>query len=339
MYNSEEDLIINLFNTVLDDPKLIKEDNFQKVNKLTSTLLSNLSFGTPLSTAASIVGKGMSTFNFEKHKTTQQLKKELEDYLLETANPVVILVDDVDRLSKDEIKTLFKTLRLIGSFKHVTYVVAFDEEMVAKSIKESYADGTIEDGRAFIEKIIQLPLRVPTINKASLIEYTESLVKPYNVEIPHVIKEYIFHHCVSTPRDIKRVVNSFKFLEKINKGSINPIDLFLMELFRINFPQFFEFFILLYEALNNSDPSSFFNSKVVNIFKKHRPEIFDKNGNIVNSHLSYRELSYAFKGIVNKEILNLNPNNNANLPDRVSDNEKLKEYFELINRAGIDPKI
>lgn len=342
MYNSEEDLIINLFNTVLDDPKLSKGKNLKRVNKLTSSLLSNLNFGTPLSTSASIVGKVMSTFKFEKHKTTQQLKKELEDYLLETANPVVILVDDVDRLSKDEIKTLFKTLRLIGSFKHVTYVVAFDEEMVAKSIKESYADGTIEDGRAFIEKIIQLPIRVPAIEPNDLFEFTKKLIKDYEIEIPDIISKFIFYRCVSTPRDVKRVVNSFKFLEKLNQGNIDNSDLFLLELFRINLPHFFEFFILLFEALNNADPDKYFYTHSKMIFKAYYPEVFDKTGvNIVTSQLTFWELSNVFKILTGINITSFegyNENNSNKTLNKISNHEKLKEYFKLIKSAGIDPE-
>jgi len=76
--------------------------------------------------------------------------------------PLIIFIDDIDRLDNLEIQQIFKILKLTADFNKLIYVLAFDEEMVAKPLSQIYGNDQT-DGLQFIEKIIQLPLRIPRI--------------------------------------------------------------------------------------------------------------------------------------------------------------------------------
>lgn len=72
--------------------------------------------------------------------------------------PIVVVVDDIDRLTSAEIRDIFKLIRLTASFPNVIYVVAFDRERVEQALGE---DGV--PGRAYLEKILQVAIDLPAV--------------------------------------------------------------------------------------------------------------------------------------------------------------------------------
>ena len=80
----------------------------------------------------------------------------------------MVLVDDIDRLDKHETHTLFRLIKACADFPNVCYVLAFDDVAVAKSLGERYGSGDEASGRAFLEKIIQVPLKLPVAMKEDL---------------------------------------------------------------------------------------------------------------------------------------------------------------------------
>ena len=48
--------------------------------------------------------------------------------LTKLKKPIVIVLDDIDRLTTPEIRDIFKLVRLTANFPNIIYVVAFDRE-------------------------------------------------------------------------------------------------------------------------------------------------------------------------------------------------------------------
>jgi predicted KAP-like P-loop ATPase len=46
-------------------------------------------------------------------------------------------MDDIDRLSLDEVQSTFRLIKLSGSLKYITYVLAFDDKMVAAAFEST----------------------------------------------------------------------------------------------------------------------------------------------------------------------------------------------------------
>jgi predicted KAP-like P-loop ATPase len=53
-------------------------------------------------------------------------RAKLEKALASLANPIIVFLDDIDRLSTSEIRHIFKLVRLTASFPNIVYIVAFD---------------------------------------------------------------------------------------------------------------------------------------------------------------------------------------------------------------------
>lgn len=76
---------------------------------------------------------------------------------------IIVIIDDIDRLDTQEIRDIFKLVRLTASFPNVVYVLAFDRRRVEQALSENGVPG-----RAHLEKILQLSFDVPTMPREIL---------------------------------------------------------------------------------------------------------------------------------------------------------------------------
>ncbi|HBF87216.1 MAG TPA: hypothetical protein DDX39_01140 [Bacteroidales bacterium] len=290
MYGSEEKLIHSLFELILENSGIVKKFEKEFVDLL-KQYQSIISVVTPS------VGKfTKAVVDYNKENSSAYYCKEKIDKLLSNkAKPLVIFIDDVDRLSKHEVHILLKTIRLIASFNHVIYVMAFDFDMVAKSIKENYVDGTTEDGKAFLEKIIQIPIRIPEIKSDALLKYAVKHLKlTTDIDLSKdpifkLIIEQYFH----TPRDIKRFINSFRFTQMYLKGIVFERDLVILELVRLKIGSLFEIFKIYYLAIKNgkTDDETYSTSIIEYLKKDFR---FLNNGTLSEQGSEFRNYNKIF---------------------------------------------
>ncbi len=96
--------------------------------------------------AAKNLGEALSKVGLD------ELKDEIDALLLESGKRLVILIDDIDRLDRNETHAIFKLVKLSASFKYTCYVLAFDDDVVSAALGERYGAGGAEAGRAFLEK-------------------------------------------------------------------------------------------------------------------------------------------------------------------------------------------
>jgi len=89
------------------------------------------------------------------------LKARLNELINETEKKLVIVVDDVDRMDRAQIHAVFKLIKACGDFLHTIYVLAFDDKAVAAALGSEYGEGNEAAGYDFLEKIVQVPLRLP----------------------------------------------------------------------------------------------------------------------------------------------------------------------------------
>jgi hypothetical protein len=115
--------------------------------------------------------------------------KELEDFkeafgqlLKETGvKRLVVLVDDLDRcLPETAIQTL-EAIRLFVSLPNTAFVIGADEAMIEYAVKDHFKnlpDDKIRGGypRAYLEKLIQVPFRIPSLGEAETRIYVTMLL-------------------------------------------------------------------------------------------------------------------------------------------------------------------
>ncbi|MDA2928722.1 P-loop NTPase fold protein [Acidobacteria bacterium AH-259-O06] len=166
--------------------------------------------------------------------------------LEELEAPVIIVVDDVDRLTAAEIRQLFQVIKAVADFPSTIYLLAFDDQLVEKALERFQSAGT--EGR-YLEKIVQLDFEIPAPSSRALrslllggLEQIEKTVAS-NPEEQHRWNQLKFGPLPTlfrNIRDVKRYLNAVNFKLPTIRGEVNSVDLMIIEGFRIFAPDLYK---------------------------------------------------------------------------------------------------
>lgn len=180
------------------------------------------------------IGKAGTYLNNEK--TIEQMRTEITKRLSKLDENVLIVIDDVDRLPKEEICALFKLVNLTASFPRMTYLLSYDSGVVCRVLTD--VQGI--DGMEYLEKIVQLPIDLPQPHSEVLKRQVESAVAPYiesqriysaggieRVRLLQVLDPLVTER-IQTPRNVKRFLNAFQVMCMNVGEEICPTDTIAM---------------------------------------------------------------------------------------------------------------
>lgn len=117
----------------------------------------------------------------EKQTPPQQIdefRKEYGEILQDLGKKLVIIIDNLDRcLPANAIQTL-EAIRLFLFLNRTAFIIAADEEMIRHSVAEHYKDLSYRHQIDYLDKLIQIPIRVP---KAGVLEIRAYLYMLYAI--------------------------------------------------------------------------------------------------------------------------------------------------------------
>lgn len=167
------------------------------------------------------------------------IKSKISQSLRDKHEHPVIFIDDVDRLSNNEIMIVFKLLRQIADFDNVTYIVGLDPATVAVALESSYSApdfDTVLRGRAFLEKIIQVPIILPSIDEKILQDLINGMLSEVagdlNINVDRKSLQLVSETLSSvftTKRSIIRYGNQLRFVLPSVYKETEFVDLCMME--------------------------------------------------------------------------------------------------------------
>lgn len=241
--NNERALIKDFF-------AAIAQNRSEALKKLIRKYSNFVSFAsrTIINAALPGVGVGLATFIDSVRNamiglddSVAEQKNKVSEALAESGKHCVVFIDDIDRLDKDELHTIFRLLRQVADFKNTVYVVAMDVGIVAKSIGDFFGEGRIEDGWRYVEKIIQVPVVLPTIPdkllKRSLNFELTRVLSHYDVSLDRVEEiTGIVAPMLKTKRDILRYVNQLQFALPTIHNDVCIEDLCALESIKVRNP-------------------------------------------------------------------------------------------------------
>ncbi len=182
-----------------------------------------------------------------------ELRLRIDTILRAERKRIVVMMDDIDRLDKAEIHSVLRLVKLTADFKYTTYILAFDNDMVAAAIGERYSgdpDRTFSAGADFLEKIIQVPLHLPPIPESALVSFcyecvdetlAESRVELTTDEVRTFTTRFqrAATGRLKTPRVAKRYANALAFSLAMLKGEVHLGELMLIEAVRLFYPELY----------------------------------------------------------------------------------------------------
>jgi predicted KAP-like P-loop ATPase len=183
---------------------------------------------------------------------TLQRKKEgikasqskVRDALEKIDKPIIVILDDIDRLSTPEIRDVFKLVRLTANFPNIIYLLAFDRYRVEQALGEQGIPG-----RDYLEKILQIGIDLPAvpdhvlnfqISKA-IDASIENIEKPGHFDSdlwPDVFIEVI-QPLIRNMRDVRRYAAAIHGTVRDLDGQVALVDVLALEAVRVFLPDVF----------------------------------------------------------------------------------------------------
>ena len=209
-----------------------KHDKYKKVTQSVGNLLGAISIIPYAKTASGLIKQ------FTKEKPIINIKENIKRILKENNGRFLIIIDDIDRLTPEEIRILFCVIKAVADFPRTSYILAFDKNVIIDAL--DHQNG--KNGKDYLEKIVQVPFDLPIPEKVRINKiFTEKL----NVILsdtdsamfdPAYWGNVFFggiDHFIDTLRKVNQLTNAIIVSYAAVKGEVNPIDFVAIETLRV----------------------------------------------------------------------------------------------------------
>lgn len=116
-----------------------------------------------LSIGLSLLGRVLSYLGRDRgSEPLSKVRETLENQLSKLDRPLVVFVDDIDRLEPEQIRLLLRQVKANANLPNIVFVLLFQPSIVERAL-DPVADG---DGRAFLEKIVQANFDLPAVPRS-----------------------------------------------------------------------------------------------------------------------------------------------------------------------------
>ena len=173
-----------------------------------------------------------------KPREVPQLKEEISKLLRGSPRRILFIVDDLDRLTPEEIREVFKVVKALADFPNVIYLLSFDKVAVADALSRSLGI----DGSSYLEKIVQASFALPAVDSNRMqnklfgdLDRIVEAVPSAEFDSTYWGNVYFegLDHFIVKPRDIVRIVNALAVTYPPVAGEVNPVDYIALEFLRV----------------------------------------------------------------------------------------------------------
>jgi predicted KAP-like P-loop ATPase len=180
--------------------------------------------------------------------STSAAKKSAEAALRAAGLPVLMVVDDLDRLTPDELLEVLKLVRLVGRLPHVYYLLSYDERTLLDVLRRSPVTGDNEErARAYMEKIVQVRLDMPALRATQRGKLLNDGLKEIGAAVGLLLTDAderrlgsiyleVLDRRLTTPRAIARFLGQIQAFYPMLHGEVDFVDFFLVNWLRTQEP-------------------------------------------------------------------------------------------------------
>ena len=186
--------------------------------------------GTAIAAAGKVFsGKARNRMK-QKNNDMQGQKDEIVRKMVEENLKIIVSIDDIDRLSEEEIIAVFQLVKALADFPNAVYLLAFDYDVVVRALS-SVQHG---DGREYLEKVIQVPFEIPAPSMASIHDALFAKLNGILGDIPKnrwdratwvELFQFGIRKYIRSIRDVIRYANVFYLKYQLLQSETDPVDL------------------------------------------------------------------------------------------------------------------
>ncbi|EAJ5700864.1 KAP family NTPase [Campylobacter lari subsp. concheus] len=317
--------------------------------KMSSYVIADPVTSVAMSKTSNAISDFNKSLNAEK-KGLDEIKNKINTALSNIDTKIIIVIDDLDRLADTDIREIFQLVRSIADFKNTMYILAYDNEIVTTALDKIQKD----KGERYIEKIVQVPIVLPKLNKANLTAIFMQKIEQFSFTYEKIDKnEFIenlktnhFAGAFENIRDINRYLNVLKFEMSAIKQELYLYDFAVITLFKVFEPKFYEFIYNYSEffkrtALDSDEKTKELQKSTYTNFINEQIESLNK----LNKEVIKKLLISIFPKIYdlyNRDFSDLKDRRKYKHKHRIASSEYFQDYFvlnfteELIKKETID---
>ncbi len=235
------ELFASLADALPHDANAAKNRKLRDNLRMFSKLARGAEFGLSLfnQTAARAAGAASKGLDAAATPSLVRLREEIRESLKDTGQKIIVFIDDLDRLEPQDTLEVLRLVKAVADFPNITYLVAFDPETTARALEKA----GMTDGRAFLEKIIQVSFRLPAPEPWDLTSWLAEAARNIAGRVDdrqaariQAAAQRIGEVYLNTPRDVVRVLNHFRLHYQPLAGKVDPGDLLFLQIVRIKAP-------------------------------------------------------------------------------------------------------
>lgn len=210
-------------------------------------------------------------------------RQKVENALEKRKTPVLVIMDDLDRLAPEELLLTLKLVRLIGRLPYVHYLLAYDETTLLDVLGRTGLVGkkSVSRAREYLEKVIQVRMDLPRLRPSDTLQLTNVGIAEATAgsemspeETTRFSKAYFDHigARLSTPRAIKRYFGQVKLFVRSLSAEIDMSDFLILTWLRTSEPAVYTFIQRRRDELLNST-SNFKDEKLAALASEWRRDL------------------------------------------------------------------
>jgi hypothetical protein len=192
---------------------------------------------------------GDSAGDVAEYKTPdiEAYKLKVEKALSQFERPIIVFIDDIDRLFPLEVFEMVRIIKAVGGLPNVGYVLAWDSAYVSSALEKLH----VPYASSYLDKIVQVRMPLPSLSLSArrqlidkaLDELDPEVLRPrFNGQDQRLSHLYLsgLRDFLEQPRDIARVFNAVRMMEPLLRGEIVFADILGLAALSVKAPTVFD---------------------------------------------------------------------------------------------------
>lgn len=176
----------------------------------------------------------------------EEQRSELATILQTLRTPLVVFLDDLDRLDPEELQAVLRSVRLVSKLPNLTHVLAYDREQLARTLFP--ADPSGARSRDYLAQVIDLEFSVGILVREGAYSLLNTALEPLlastseeeRLAFQERFRQFdprTFISSMATPREIRRVATATAGVWERMRRHVNLFDLFVVTIIQYRYPK------------------------------------------------------------------------------------------------------
>lgn len=231
-----------------DGKKVAKEIKaYAKVFDLVKLIPGAEPWASMIKSVVEAAGEATGAVSEYKTPDIEAYKLRVEEALRKFDRPIIVFIDDIDRLFPLEVFEMVRIIKAVGGLPRLGYVVAWDSVYVSSALEKL----GVPQAASYLDKIVQVRMPLPSLSLVARRKLIEDALDGLD---PEALRQRfrnqddrlgsLYHSglrdLLEQPRDIARVFNAVRMMEPLLRDEIVFADILGLAALSVKAPVVFD---------------------------------------------------------------------------------------------------